>query len=97
MMLKQSNHIFDLEQNILNAWRVLDDIDLAVSYLVDSPKFEHMPADVCDEIMNKFFGIKNTYELHFEKLWSTFEAHCKEHHSLRNSKLTYGVDNAEQD
>ena len=77
--------IFDLEQEILDAWRVLDDVDLTLNYFVEDPKFEHMPADISDELMNKFMGIKELYELKFNKLWNTFEQHCKEYHSIRKS------------
>lgn len=77
--------IFDLEQEILDCWSVLDDIDLALNYFVEDPKFEHMPHDVSDELMNKFMGIKELYELKFNKLWNTFEQHCKEYHGIRKS------------
>ena len=33
--------------------------------------------------MNRYFGIKELYDVKFQKLWATFEAVCKEHHELR--------------
>ena len=75
--------IFDLEQEIFECWRVTNDIDLVTTWFVEDPKWECMDAELTDAIMNKYFGLKELYELRFEKLWATFEEHCAEHHRLR--------------
>jgi hypothetical protein len=64
---------FDLEQSIMDCWNVTDDIGMVTDYFVDNPKFEHMPADITDAIMNKYLGIKELYEIRFQRLWDCFE------------------------
>ena len=55
---------FDLEQNIMQCWNVTDDIQL---YL-----------DMCDDMdedqrMNYLIGLKQMYQMKFERLWNNFE------------------------
>jgi len=64
---------FDLEQCIMDCWNVTDDIGMVTDYFVDNPKFEHMPADITDAIMNKYLGIKELYEIRFQRLSDCFE------------------------
>jgi hypothetical protein len=64
---------FDLEQSIMDCWNVTDDIGMVTDYFVDNPKFEHMPADITDAIMNKYLGIKELYDIRFQRLWDCFE------------------------
>ena len=33
--------------------------------------------------MNKYFAIKELYEIKFENMWDTFEDVCKEYHTAR--------------
>jgi len=63
---------FDLEQQIMECWNIVEDIDVTTSHFVDNPKWAHIPPDVCDALMNKFFAIKELYEIRFERLWETF-------------------------
>jgi len=55
---------FELEQDILNAWHVVDDIS-AVYSRVDTLSQ--------DEIMNLLLGLKSLYQIKFEKLFESFE------------------------
>ena len=75
--------IFDVEQDIMNCWNMVDDVKDAASYLVDNESFKDLSAENADKIMNLLLGIHSVYQMRFEKLWNNFEAHCKEHHSLR--------------
>jgi hypothetical protein len=68
--------IFDLEQQMLECWNVTKDIELVTHHLVD-----HSDRYSDDDIMNKYFAIKDLYELKFEQMWDTFEQVCKEYHS----------------
>jgi superfamily I DNA and RNA helicase len=68
--------IFDLEQQMLECWNVTKDIDLVTRYLVDNSG-----GYTDDDVMNKYFAIKDLYELKFEQMWDTFEQVCKEYHS----------------
>ena len=75
---------FDLEQEIMNAWNIIEDIDMIACYFADSPKYAHMPADISDDLINKLFGLKELYSLRFDRLWDTFEE-C-----VANKKLDRG-------
>jgi hypothetical protein len=77
--------IFDLEQQILKCWNVTDDIDLITTHFVDSPDWagDHFSAKACDSLMNKYFGLKEVYDLKFDQMFRTFEEVCKEYHKYR--------------
>ena len=77
--------IFDLEQEILRCWEITDDIDNVTAYFVDSPDWSEkdFSPKACDAMMNKYFGIKELYDVRFKKLWNSFEAVCKEYHEYR--------------
>jgi len=64
---------FDLEQEIMKCWNVCDDIDAITSHFIDSPKWQGMDAELCDALMNKYFGIKEVYDTRFEVLLDTFK------------------------
>jgi len=64
---------FDLESDIMNCWTVVDDIDLLMQTIMDSPKFSGIEPETCDRIANGLMGIKELYTMRFEKLWDTFE------------------------
>jgi hypothetical protein len=80
-----SNAIFDLEQQLLDCWRVTDDVDLVTKHFVDDPAWEGMDPKVSDTIMNKYFAIKELYDLKFQQQWSTFETVCTEYHQYRKA------------
>lgn len=63
---------FDLEQCIMECWNILDDIEIVTEHFVDSPKWEGMDPKVQDALMNKYFGIKELYDIRFARLWDTF-------------------------
>jgi hypothetical protein len=79
--------IFDLEQSIISCWQVLDDIEMVTKHFVDDPKWEGIDAELSDAIMNKFFGIKEIYELKFNKLWNEFEQVTKDYHRYQKLAL----------
>jgi len=82
-----NNPIFDLEQQLLECWKVTDEINLVTQHFIDSPDWDdsHFSPKACDAMMNKYFAIKELYELKFQQLWDTFEDVCKEYH--HRSKL----------
>ena len=81
--MKKTNPIFDLEQEIMQCWHVVDDIDTVTTWFVDDPQWAGMDPKLCDAIMNKYFAIKEIYDLKFDKLFKTFEDVCKEYHHNR--------------
>ena len=60
---------FDLEQDIMDCWTVVNDIDLYYN------TFEGMTED---ERMNFLLGAKTIYQKRFEKLFATFEQIVKD-------------------
>ena len=55
---------FDLEQNIMQCWNVCDDIQL---YLDMLDKMDE------DQQMNYLIGLKQMYQMKFERCWDSFE------------------------
>ena len=58
---------FDLEQNILDIWKITDDLDLVCEYVLNNEKLDR------DNIANALIGLKVIYNMKFEKMWSNFE------------------------
>ena len=61
---------FDLEQEIMHCWNIVDDINLIYTTHLD--KRELTP----DELANILIGLKELYQLKFETLFDTFEICC---------------------
>lgn len=75
--------IFDLEQEIMFCWHIVDDIDTAACNILDSERWSALPAKEADELFNLLFGMKNLYDMRFQKLWDTFEQVSREFHMYR--------------
>lgn len=65
---------FDLEQQIMNCWNVVDDVDAVYKYVGDHKDFIGMDPAHSDKISNLLLGISSLYKLKFETLFSTFES-----------------------
>ena len=76
-------NIFDLEQDLLDCWKVTDDIEMVTKYFLDDPKFADIDGETWDAMANKYFAIQELYELKFEQMWKTFESVCTEYHNYR--------------
>ncbi len=59
---------FDLEQDIMKAWNIVDDIKLVNEMIMDGRL-----RLTEDKISNILLGLEEMYSLRFEKLFSTFE------------------------
>lgn len=57
---------FDLEQQILECWRVTTDVEEVCEAVMERDLST-------DDISNALIGIKALYDIKFEKLWATFE------------------------
>ncbi len=57
---------FDLEEQIMDCWGVVDDIKTVYSASDGREVSE-------DEMMNALLGIQTLYQMKFEKLYHTFE------------------------
>lgn len=64
---------FDLEQQIMACWSVVEDIDLVYE----------AHGDVDKELANVLLGLKTLYQLKFEKLFHIFES-CVKKKELRD-------------
>lgn len=80
-----SKAIFDLEQQIMQCWNVVDDIKLLYNHFGDNPKFEGLDPKAEDEIMNILLGLESVYQLRFDTMFRTFEDVAYEFH--RRGKL----------
>lgn len=65
---------FDLEQQIMDCWSVVDDVDAVYKYVGDHEDFIGMDPTHSDKISNLLLGISSLYKLKFETLFSTFES-----------------------
>lgn len=70
------NNIFDLEQNIMNCWDIVDDLKMLNEAVLERDLSQ-------DKISNILLGFEEVYELKFQKLLEMFENHCKEYWDLR--------------
>ncbi len=53
---------FDLEQQFLSCWNIVDELDFVSELVQDN-----------DKAMNVLLGLKELYQLKFEKCFNTFE------------------------
>ena len=63
---------FDLESDLMNCWNVVDDINLLLETVMDNPKYSDIPPETCDMLSNSLLGIKELYDMRFQKAWNTF-------------------------
>ena len=57
---------FDFEQQIVKCWSITDDVEEVAEGILERD-LSH------DQIVNALMGIKQLYELKFNKLWDLFE------------------------
>lgn len=84
-----SNAIFDLEQEILDCWRVVDDINDIYKFVGDDSFFEGMDPKHTDKIMNLMLGLTELYSVKFDRTFRTFETVCREYHQANKEVQRY--------
>lgn len=57
---------FTLEQDIMSAWNIIEDLNLFADNIAD----KNMSVD---DLMNRVMGLSNIYEARFQKMIDTFE------------------------
>jgi hypothetical protein len=62
---------FDLEQQIFDCWKIVDELDLVYEELCD----ENI---TLDRTTNVLLGMKELYQIKFDRLFGTFEQLCDE-------------------
>ena len=73
--------IFDLEQEIMKAWHVVDDIDLLYENVIETGMST-------GDIANVLLGLESVYNMRFQKVFNIFEDICKEYHAMRKENRT---------
>lgn len=68
--------IFDLEQEIMKAWDIIEDIQLLNENVMETGMST-------DEIANALVGLKSIYNMRFQKVFNIFEDLCKEYHAMK--------------
>lgn len=58
---------FDLEQQIMDCWHVVDDLNILFENVVENEEMTR------DQISNVVLGLQEIYQLKFDKLFCTFE------------------------
>lgn len=64
--------IFDLEQDIMSCWGVVDDIKLITELVCDRGDVSE------DTLANLLIGMQTMYQLKFEKCFKTFQTLLKQ-------------------
>ena len=64
-------NMYDLEEDILACWQVVDDIDLLFEYIMDDEDCADIPAAHFDRLSNILLGMKELYNLKFNKCFDT--------------------------
>lgn len=71
---------FDLEQQIMDCWGVVDDIKCLYKVPDTRPLSE-------DEMQNYLLGLQTIYQVKFEQLFETFEKFLKEYYNIKHPKV----------
>lgn len=70
---------FDLEQQIMDCWQVVDDLKVLFENVVEDENLTK------DSISNVILGLEELYQMKFDKLFRTFEQYIKEEHEKSKS------------
>jgi hypothetical protein len=70
---RKTEVLYEMEEQIIRCWDISTDLDLLTNEYEDN-----------DELSNKIQGIKNVYEMRFQKLWTLYEEAIKHHFAERN-------------
>ena len=76
-----------VETEIMDCWRVVDDVDVLLQYFGDDEFFIGMKAVHADKIMNLMLGVKELYSVRFERLWRAYEESLGEYYDYEKEAL----------
>jgi negative regulator of replication initiation len=77
---------FDLEQQLMEVWQIIDDLKLFREVL-DSEEFAGLSAEFTDKIDNFMLSLVTLYSYKFDKTYNTFKEHLEEFYSHKNASL----------
>jgi hypothetical protein len=66
---------FDLEQQIMDCWHIVDDLKILTEYVLDS---DDAGVDKKDKVANVLIGLEQLYAIKFDKMFRTFEQMIKD-------------------
>lgn len=72
--LRGSKNRFDLEQDIMDCWSVVDDVKMLYEYLGSDEFFESMHSEHKRKLLRLLLGLSELYQIRFEKCFKTYEA-----------------------
>lgn len=84
-MRKSKMKIFELEENFMECWNVVDDIRTIYDYVGDDELFESLEPEQRDKICNLLLGIKELYSVKFERTFKTLEGAVGDYHDMRKT------------
>jgi hypothetical protein len=82
-----TNKIQKVETEIMDCWRVVDDVDVLLQYFGDDEFFTGMKPEHADKIMNLMLGVKELYSVKFERLWRAYEESLGEYYDYEKEAL----------
>jgi hypothetical protein len=75
---------FDLEQEIMHCWNITSDLDHLFEELCEGEKMSN------DRMANIVLGMKELYEIKFNRLFHSFESFLKEYYAYKNHSESFG-------
>lgn len=79
------NTQFDLEQSIMDCWGVTDDLNVLMEAILEHDRLSK------DTIANIVLGMKELYQLKFEKTYNLFEEYISENHRAVSNRVCEAV------
>lgn len=67
--------VYDLEQQIMECWRVTDDMKILTEEVMEGDFNK-------DQICNVLIGLEQLYNVKFNKLFRTYEKHLEDYYNL---------------
>ena len=82
--MAEKNDIFELEQGILGAWNVVEELKMYAESLTD---FNSSPENLdMDKVLNMVNALADISDLRFHKLWDVFENFTKYHRITKKTE-----------
>ena len=77
--VKSSYDQFDFEQQIMECWRVTNDLEAVSEYVMEN---DAKAPEYKDTVANMLIGLEALYNTKFDKLFSMFEVQNRERYDL---------------
>ena len=74
-MTDMTDKMQDLEQHIMECWKLVDDVKLLYEQVMDKDLHKDQ-----DRLANALLGLHTLYEMKFERAFNTYEEILKQHY-----------------